>query len=171
VFPRGRRRRVRSETPTSASEPANVAGNREDAGGEEIEVRLRLRNRVAADRGSQRDRKHDSDREPAVDERDRRGAPAAGPEQRAGSEERRRQEPAEQVVRAKGAIVPPCGGSPREGGGAERVRPEAGRPAEKLWRPRLPPPIQEQAREAEREQRGAEREDRFHAASLFSGTP
>jgi len=65
--------------------------------------------------------------------------------------------------------VAPAGRRPRrDRARAERIRTESRAPGEQVRQPALPPTLRQQAREAEREQGGAEGEEGFHARERMS---
>ena len=100
-----------------------------------------------------------------------RSAPRAGsprPSNEPAPSSARGEQPAEEVVGPKDAVVPAGRGAPRDRRGAERVGGEPGAPRRELGSAPLAPARGEQARQPQREQGGAERENRFHRRSLVS---
>src|SRR5205823_944037 len=73
----------------------------------------------AGEPAGDRNRDRDADRESRVREPDRCSPAASREQERADAEERRRQQPAEEVVGPEGPRVPPGCGAPRKGGARE----------------------------------------------------
>ena len=166
TFPTGRRRRPVIATPISASEPATLPAIASTRAGKSSRCSLAAGIDVPAT-GSTSGTASATPR-PGRRRRARPGsarripAPSSEPAPSSGAVE----EPAEEVVRAKDAVVPACRGAPGDRGGAERVGGETGAPGGELRRAALAPAAGEETGEPQGEERGAEREDRFHRRSL-----
>ena len=139
-----------------------VAEDREDPRGPEVEHVLGVRDLRPREVGVQRDREGDPDREPRVHERQRSSPATAHEEERAGSEQRGGEKRAAEVVDAKRGIAPAGRRCPTR---ARRPRPRTRRappPRRRARAPSGPPAADEIAREPERDQRRAERQERIH---------
>ena len=165
VFPSGRRRSERSATPTTASVPsafARIASRRAGrkarwscAGGIPCAANAPCTGIASATPTAR----------PAYDEarpRAARRTPASS--ERAGAEERRRQQRAGRVVDAERARVPLRRLAPGDRRRGDRIGGERPGPGGELGPPRRAPAAREQAGEPQREQRGGEGEERVHAA-------
>ena len=104
--------------------------------GDEVEVVLRLGDRVAGHRCGQRDGDRHADCEPGVQEAERRRPALADQKERADAEEGRGEEPAEEVVDAEGGVAPPRGRSPGQGRRREGIRASAAAQAASCGSPR-----------------------------------
>ena len=142
--------------------PERVREDREQAGREKREVILRRRDPVGGERAVHGHREGDSDCEPRIRERDRRGPAASGQQEGAGAEQRRRQQRAGGVVDAEGAPVPACRLAPGDRRGGDRVRGEGPSPGEQLRPAARALPGGEEPGEPQREERGGEGDERVH---------
>ena len=123
---------------------------------------LRRREPVLCEGAVDGHRDRDPEGESRVEQADRRGAADAGEQERADAEQRRRQKRAARVVDAEDAAVPLRGLAPGDRRCGDRVRGERPGPGGELGPPRRPPPPREQAGQAQREQGGAESDERVH---------
>ena len=131
TFPTGRDLNVTRATPTTASVPSELPTIARTRAGQ--------RSRTSCASGIsvpetclERDCDRDADREPDVDERDRRDPPLPDEQERPDAEERRRQERAAEVVDAERRVAPTRRGAPGERAGSERVGAEARSPGREL---------------------------------------
>ena len=125
-----------------------------------------LGNRIAADRGVKRDGEGKAHGEADPDEGERSSPPPARLGERAEAEERSGEQPSTEVVDAKGAIVPPSGGTPCKRSRCDRERGEGRGPERPFRRGPLAMAADEETCEAKRDERRGERGDNVHGGSV-----
>ena len=152
--------------PDHQHRPDAVAEDGEQPRGDEVEVVLRLGDRVAGDRRGQRHCDRHADCEPGVQEAERRRPAPADEKERADAEQGRGEEPAEEVVDAEGGVAPPRGRSPGQGRRREGIRCQRRGPGGELRIAALAPAAGEHAGESKRKQRGGERKKRIHGVRV-----
>ena len=136
ALPSGRAAERRERDDDDGQRPERVAGDRENARGPELEHVLGLGNVRPRELGLERNRDARPRSRGPVDERERCRPAPPHQEQRAGAEQRRRQQRAAEVVDAERGLAPARGGTPRERARRHRIRGERGRPGSEL-RPAL----------------------------------
>ena len=146
--------------------PERVPDDGEDAGGPEVEDVLRLGDVGAGEVAGKRHGEGDPDCEPDVHERHRRDGASPCEEKRAGAEEGRTQERSTEVVDAERRVAPAGGRAPGEGPRGHRERAQRGGPRSMRRGATRPVAPNEVAGEAQREERGREREEGVHGRGL-----